>query len=313
MATFRGYTGSTVPTITTSPVKDGRACIKANAYTSTPNLDGTPITGRVVFAFWFRYAGNPTGYAEICWIGSTSYYYEAHLDIGSDKLLTLNRYNGNILGTGITPISADTWHFIELRYRLNNSISANDSSYSVNGISRFSVQSASTGTTSHYFDSLVIYDATGSRWNADTFEGQHRFQFLSPTGNGATNDFVGSDADSTDNYLHVDDNPHDGNTSYTEASGIGDIDLYEHLDISGTPPAILAVQSYNVLQKTDGGAKTARLVCNSSGINYFGSGITAANGQYIDNWYIWENDPNTGAQWTQSNLDAAQFGIEVES
>jgi len=54
---------------------------------------------------------------------------------------------------------------------------------------------------------------------------------LFPNGNGNYSDFLGSDADKVDNYLLVDENPHDGDTTYVESGTDTDRDSYGFDDL----------------------------------------------------------------------------------
>lgn len=73
-------------------------------------------------------------------------------------------------------------------------------------------------------DDVSVNDATGSDDNS--WVGSGYLLYLAPNGNGDSSDLVGSDGNSTDNYLLVDETPHDGDATFVAAAASGDKDNY---------------------------------------------------------------------------------------
>jgi hypothetical protein len=226
-------------------------------------------------------------------------------------------------GDGNTLVLPAMWNYIEIKATVNNSISADDFIVRVNGDEMLNV---TAGTDTQYqsssgirqvvfyglnrIDDVYICDTTGSKNN--TFLGDTRVSSLLPNAVGANSDFTPTDGTS-DNYTMVDDaTDHDNDTTYVESSSVGDVDLYNFENISETPNTIDGVSVVSSMKKTGAGARTAKIVCQSDGTNEESTEISPSTDyQYLP--AIYEDDPATGTAWTESGLNAAQFGIKVES
>jgi len=132
-----------------------------------------------------------------------------------------------------------------------------------------------------------------------------------PNGNGNSSDFVGSDADSTDNYLLVDDaGAPDDDSTYVESSTPGDKDTYAFGNLPASAATVHAVGVKVIAKKIDVGAPDLIAVARSSTTEddspSLGVGTT-----YIARQGIFEEDPNTSAAWAPAAVDAAEFGIKV--
>ena len=98
-----------------------------------------------------------------------------------------------------------------------------------------------SGTT--IFDDVYLMAGTG-----DEFLGDCTVATLLPTGNGFVNQFVGSDGNSTDNYLLVDEQP-PSSTDYVGSATTGQQDLYTLTNLTGSgtvlavAPTIYAVRA----------------------------------------------------------------------
>jgi hypothetical protein len=226
-------------------------------------------------------------------------------------------------------LAKDTWYYIVFKVRHADSISTNDvilyinnveeinlaattdTSYFGATITNMTLVGSSTGGNNHYFDSLVIWDDAGSApWNA--YVNTYRMESLKPNGNGNTNNFVGQDADSTDNYLNADEDTPDSDTTYNESAAVGDIDLYAFGDMTASVGAVLAVNSIAVWKKTTADAKTSRQVTRISSTNYEGSDKSPTTSYTWDS-RIMETSPATSSAWTKSEVDGAQFGVKDQA
>lgn len=219
----------------------------------------------------------------------------------------------------------NSWFHLEVKSRVNSSISSGDFVVYVNGISVLSLSATTntqatgtanmdqviygTGFITSIFDDTFMVD-----WSSgDTTQvGVKRVITLTPSGNGTTSNFVGSDSDSTNNYLLVDDVPVDV-ADYTESITPGDVDLYAMTDLSVTPTSVPVVQITNLVAKSDAGARTARNIIRSGGTNYdTGVDISPGTGYvfYSDRWYT---DPQDSAAWTGTKVNALEAGIKIQA
>lgn len=166
------------------------------------------------------------------------------------------------------------------------------------------ISSDSGGKVRDYDDLIVRDDSTAIS--------DHRIATLLPNGNGTSSQFTGSDGNSTDNYLLVDEVPHNSDTDYVESSTAGQIDTYAMDNLPAGAASVLAVQQRLVARKTDAGARSGRTVVRSGGANYEGSDIALAD-NYVAYGTLRLTDPATAAAWTVANVNALEAGAKVQS
>jgi hypothetical protein len=134
---------------------------------------------------------------------------------------------------------------------------------------------------------------------------------LYPSGNGNTSNWVGSDGNSTDNYLMVDETSPDSDTTYVESGTSTNKDTYAFGDISHTPTSIYGVQVTTYAKADDAGARLIGVVTRSAAADYNASVTHALGASYAHHPTVLETDPATAAAWTKTNLNAAEFGVRV--
>lgn len=158
------------------------------------------------------------------------------------------------------------------------------------------------------FDDLYICDGAGSTNN--DFLGDVRVDCFQPSGNGNSSQLLGSDGNSTDNYLLVDETAPNDDTDYVSSSTVSQKDTYAFPNMSHTPATINGVQVVMSAKKDDAGLRSIASVTRSGGADTDGT-TQAVSTSYFYYMQILETDPNTAAAWTQSGFDAAEFGIKV--
>jgi len=225
----------------------------------------------------------------------------------------------------------NTWYYIEIKFTIADSPSGvyevrvngsstgwiprgtgdtrNGANASVNIIKIWSGYTSAGSYT--YIDDIYICDgtdgtATQGAPNND-FKGDVRVDSYAPVGNGTNSHWVGSDGDSTDNYALVSD----GNVvTYVAApyTTSETIDTYVMADVlAGTIPLMTQVNTR--AKKSDAGSCALYPYVLSSGSVYTGVQVSVG---ITDSIYmeIIDKDPNSGLAWTDSTLNAAEFGID---
>lgn len=241
--------------------------------------------------------------------------------------------NGNLalLGTGSHVIQYNTWYQIEWKIKVTNSTSAGECILKIDGIEDINlvgvdtqfratnlvdliVMGTSSASTDIQFDDFYVLDTIGTY--ANDFIGPFvHIECLEPNGNGNSNDFVGSDANSVDNYLHVDEIASDEDTSYVESSTIGHKDSYTFDNLAGSVDSIMAIQTMTCHKKVSGaGARTAKHFIRRSAADYEGpTTYTLSDGTYKNDIELWVEDPSTAAQWIEADVNALEAGIKVQA
>lgn len=277
-----------------------------------------------IFGSGIQWASLPGSWVEVIVLEDNG---TSQVQLGLNNSGTLEvRRNGSAVsgGESVNAISVETWYFVEIKATISNSIAADSCQVYVNGELWLTVATGqdlqASGNASAnklivrasvttYFDDLYLCDGTGSK-NNDIL-GECRVEALLPSGNGSTNDFTGSDADSIDNYLHVDEVPADDDVTYVEDSTPANQDLYAFDDLSATPVAIFAVQANIIAKKDDAGARSAMALIRSGGTTYDGDTHALTQGSYENHMSIIEDDPDTASAWDEAGINAAEFGLET--
>ena len=260
-----------------------------------------------------------------------------YLSDGGTQQVTLNVENRNIVvrhaGTS-TVICQSTrafnpkvWYHIEWYIVVADSISTNGCVVRVNGevwasansgdtknssnASADRVSSLGATSTGYYLDDLYVYH--DSVTTSPTFSGDLRVVQLTPNANGNYSQFTGSDGNSTDNYLLVDDTTTvDDDTTYVESDVVSNKDSYGLSNLASTPASIKGVAINVVAKKGDAGARTGRTFFRISGTDYESSDFSPAT-SYANHIHIAENSPATAAAWTESEVNGMEAGVKVQA
>jgi len=325
------YSASTFHTVSTDEPHSGIQSMKSAG--STTDFAYMPIPGstqsnEIYLGFAFRHSVIPalSGYSMVRFLGNG--VSGAYLSIKNDGAIQIGGAAVQI-DSGANVLAINTWYYIEVKIIKSNSSSAGDVIVMVDGAEWINcgtgldflagannwtdciVFRGYTGST-RYYDDIYVCDENGSS-PTNTFLGHVTVATLHPDGEGNTNDFVGSDADSTDNHLHVDEATDDGDTSYVESNTPADIDLYTFDDMPEASDPILGVQVSSYVKKDTVGQRLGRHVARVNGSNYEGANFGANSSGYLFADTIWELNPDDAAAWENADIDAAEFGIKVQA
>jgi len=244
----------------------------------------------------------------------------------------LGATGGTLLGVAAVSIVANVWYFLESKVTFHGSTGTlelrihEQSVLSLSGINTtntgdlFPTQLLMMGSMRNVHrcegDDLYIcdgVDATATQGVPyNDYLGDNIVLRLTPNSSGPTNDFDGSDGNSVDNHLLVDDDPPDGDDEYVESQTIGEKDLYGFENMTVTPAQIEAVVLKSYARKTDGGTRTFVHVARS-GTTEGDSAAIAPSTDYQFHQSIFTEDPDTGARWLKAGVDAMAGGVKVAS
>ncbi len=321
----RRYTGSTGAVAT---FQSGRFGGQALRFTTTGTIDKSQ--GFTSQSWRFGFALNLTSQT-----GSTfsliSLKDGGTTHIGLSWIATTRNFqfnrNGTLVGSaGATTLSTATWYWIEVYFTISNSISLGQCQLYINGVQeinlaatsdtqnggsaqadRWSIAGAAFWT--YLIDDLCVYSMDTT--TTPTFIGDFRVQTLYPDGNGNYSQFTGSDGNSTNNYLLVDDTT-TGDSDYVEDATVSDRDSYTYGALSGTIGTIKGVQIVSQMKTDDAGAKTAKLFYRISSTDYDGSSLTPT-ASFAIKVELTELSPATSSAWTSSEVNGMEAGVKVES
>lgn len=174
------------------------------------------------------------------------------------------------------------------------------------------------------YDDFVINDNSGSFQN--TWPPENKIIILRPNGNGDNSQWTGSDGNSTDNYLLVDETPPDDVTTYVASNTLDQIDDY---NLDATPAALGSGDTINCVQvgwraaasaatstdpdfvvriKSDTGATVEESsAVDMSTTTYTTNALFGAVKGYALTLYDLPGGSTTA--WTKATLDTAQIGV----
>lgn len=241
----------------------------------------------------------------------------------------------NNLGTSSYQIPSDVWVYVEMKWEIANSISAGGIEVRVNGSTILTVatssdsQATANAYATHFriggnttlfnnaantatFDDFYFADLTGSAPAVNNFLGDIRVSTIFPNGNGNANQWLGSDGNSTDNYLLVDDTTDmDADSTYVQESTTSEIDQYTFQDLASNITSVLAVAINTTVRRTDAGPRSIRNITRMSSTDYDNGADIATEASYQVKQTIQEGRPTDSAAWTASDVNSAQFGVKV--
>ena len=227
-----------------------------------------------------------------------------------------------------TPVLDNSWHYIEVKctiadsggtciVKLNNVEVINFTGDTKNAGTNTTVDAISLCCTdvSSVDDFYVLDGVDGTTLGTpqsaafNDFLGDSTVKPQRPDGNGASSQWVGSDGNSTDNYLLVDEVPF-SSSDYVGSSVAADRDLYTVADLVGSP-VVHAVQVRAYAAKSDAGTRSFKTLARSSGGTVVASTAMALTTGYTTYaGQIMTKDPD-GVAWTATTVNATQFGVET--
>lgn len=249
---------------------------------------------------------------------------------GTDGTLRVYRGDGTTqLGASVQTFLADTWYYVEMKATLSDTVGTAE--VRVNGVVWIALTNVDTknGGTKTVFDSYSLrgvggnaggriyafddyYVCNGAGAVNNDFLGEIAIETLLPNGNGSQSDFSGTDGNSVDNYLLVDETT-PNITDYVGSSVSGARDLYTFADLTRTGGTVKGVQVSGYVGKSDSLAVSYKLPVARSGTVNSGptKAIAGAAGAFEAGLRIAETDPVSGAAFTIANVNSIEAGVEV--
>lgn len=227
-----------------------------------------------------------------------------------------------ITGPGVFPNDPQKWNYVELQcrhssggfihVRLNgttvlqagaNTIPTNNARPGYGGAG-FGVFSATRGALPAIYDDMYIGRGP------TTMVGDAMVVTIYPNGNGSRNEFLGSDGDSQDNWNLVNDFGNVNSYTNTYSDVPGAVDLYQLENVSVGRGPIHAVCHAANIGKSDSGAVRGQIVNRVDGETFSDPyPILHSPGRTFHR--TWEQNPETGATWTEAEVNKLQSGVAV--
>ena len=171
----------------------------------------------------------------------------------------------------------------------------------------WSGHSGASNSYSWYIDDIYICDSTGSDNN--DYLGALVVEGIRPNANGHHEDWAPSTGT---NWQNVDDNDEANYNSASALNEFGKIDTYEFEDLSAIDSNIKGVQVNGFFINTGTANPVMKFKSRVNSVDYETDTFEVANTEDYDHFSeIFEDNPNTSADWAKSELEAAEFGVEL--
>ena len=240
------------------------------------------------------------------------------------RKITLYVGNSSLVATGTKILSLATWYLLEVYVKISDA--GGVITLKIDGMQdcTFSGDTKPGADTnidrirffnnysSCYWDDIALNDTVSAVDNS--WCGDGHVITLAPNANGDLSQLLGSDGDSTDNYLLVDETSQDGDTTYVEGSAVDEKDLY-NLAASGllTNSIIKEVWVEAVCKDTVGAGGLLALVLKTNSVEYASADIALGISYATLRGTNHPINPHTSATWTIGELDALQVGPKTRS
>ncbi len=317
---YTSLAGAGMGSMTTARYGSGQAISMCNAVQGfTKAFSSSSQAWRFGFAYQLTSMGSEATVMALQ-NGSTA---QVDLRITNMQKLRVTR-NGTQLGVTSKGLHQSVWYYVEWWIVISNSTSSNYCVLKVNGeewlnldvgadtqndsvstADRF-VVNGNTSTT-QIMDDLVVWQETPT--SSPTFYGDLRVVTLYPDGTGGYGtSFLGSDNNTTNNYLLVDETLVD-DTDFVRGDTVsGPKDSYTFGNPTATPASVPAIQLTMNARKDDIGNRSGQLFLRISSTDYESS-ATQLTTSYACYTNVWETNPNTSAAWSSANLTALEGGV----
>ncbi len=318
---YRNVSGETVMDIETG--RYAGYCLELNGlndFISTPALttDDTLIAG---VAIKFSNAANVfimmfTNH----FVSGTNFGMNVRLINSLDTIEV--RRDATLLGSvSSLGLSSGTWYYFEFKVKCNDTtgnyyvyldgdliLSDTDVDTKRSSLDYYDSVRLDSWAYGNYpqYDDFYICDGSGIRNNGVL--GVSRVSAFYPSGDDTTEWDVnpGPNHVAAINEIEIDDS-----TSYIEDDTTNNTDLFTYVDIPTGLGAIKGIQINTHCQETEAQNFSLITVIESNSTEYDDAGQVINTPDWITKWRIAETDPDTGDYWSETDLNAAKFGVKV--
>jgi hypothetical protein len=231
--------------------------------------------------------------------------------------------SGASLATGTTPLSLDTWYYIELKFTINGSSGSVE--LNLNGATEIaSTGSLDTTSTANdrwtglgflsltsavnmWIDDVYALDS-GSGTNTN-FLGPVQVVSRAPSANGAT---VAWTPNGGSNVGSVGEDFQDGTATFNQSATANQVDTFEMQNAPIASGSLFAVAHHLVAVQDAGATRTIAPVLRLSGTDYVGTGVALSTSiRFLSEYY--DQNPATSSAWALSEWNGAESGYKLVS
>ena len=244
---------------------------------------------------------------------------------GTGVLLVYRDNGSSLLGSVATSAPGNGWFYMEVFVTVSTTTSSSDGviTVKINGVTALSFtginnNNGAAGSSNIssigcaalggqvYMTHVYMCDTTGTTpWN--TFLGDVRVQTLLPVAN-ATVGFTPNGTNT--NWQNVSTVPPNGNVDYNYSNTTGTQDTFDMSPMSNTLGTIYGVNVKTIANKTNAGIREIAAVVVSGGVQANSANVSLST-SFKQYQTVFETDPNTLEQWTQTGVNSANIGYLI--
>ena len=240
--------------------------------------------------------------------------YQVKLHITPDFAITAYQGDNTLLGISSDGVFRDlAWNYIEAKITISATVG--EVTVRVGETQVLNLTSQDTKNGSDYIRQIYFSPVYASKnTNFDDmyvddaqFHGDCRIRTFVPDSISPTNNSFTASAGNKDEC--VDELPSNEDTDYIVS------DTLNHKQGFGITTGVLgtvkAIQINNHCRLDEAGTRKIKSLIRSNGADYTGIETGVISADYNFESEIWETDPDDAAAWTQTKLEAAEFGLEI--
>jgi hypothetical protein len=260
--------------------------------------------------------GNPTYQSSdpFCRFEDESGVTQVRLHVLSDFSISAYQGDGTLLGTSAVGSFIDAnWFYFEAKVTISATVG--EVTLRVNTTQILNLTSKDTKNGSDYIRQIELGDIESSlsvRYDDlyiddAQFNGDCRIKIFTPDSVSSTNNSFTASAGNKDEC--VDETPSNEDTDYIYS------DTLNHKQgfgiTTGSLSTVKGIQLNNHCRLDQAGTRKITPLIRSNSTDYSGTETGAIPADYKFESEIFETDPDDSSAWTQTKLEAAEFGLEI--
>ena len=239
---------------------------------------------------------------------------QVRLFVNTDYGILAYQGDDTLLGsTADQVLPLQKWCYLEGKITISATVG--EVTLRVNGTQVLNLTSKDTKNGSDY----IRYFKVGSVYNDLTtlfddiyfddaqFHGDCRIRTFMPDSISTTNNSFTASAGNKDEC--VDDNPPTNDTDYIYSRTLNHKQGFGIT--TGVLGTVIGIQLNNYCRDDAAGSRKITPLIRSNGADYSGTETGVITADYLFESGIWELDPDDSGAWTQTKLEAAEFGLEI--
>ena len=260
--------------------------------------------------------GNPeytVGYPFITFLDDSG-EIQVRLHVSSTYEILAYNGAGTLLGTSAEDVFPNLkWFYFECKVTISDTVGVVE--VRINGNQVLNLTSKDTKFGSDYIRKIVLRCLNSNLdcyyddlyFDDSQFHGDVRVRTFMPDADGNSVDFTRSGG--SNDYECVDETLLNEDTDYIYSSTLNHKSIFGIT--TGSVGTVKGIQLNNTVRDDAAGSRKITPIIRSNSTDYSGTETEQIAANYKVFYEIWETDPDDSNPWTQTKLEAAEFGLEI--